>query len=79
MTEVSKIPERWDLEVDLVSVGSSSGGLIAAILGHDLGLRTVLLEKSEFLGGGTALSGGVFWIPFNHIMLEHGLADSRDE
>jgi succinate dehydrogenase/fumarate reductase flavoprotein subunit len=79
MGEVSRVPERWDLEVDLVSVGSSSGGLMATILGHDLGLRTLLLEKSDFLGGGTALSGGVFWIPFNHIMLEQGLADSREE
>jgi succinate dehydrogenase/fumarate reductase flavoprotein subunit len=79
MIDTHKVPERWDLEVDLVCVGSSSGGLTAAIVGHDLGLRTVLLEKSEFLGGGTSLSGGVLWIPFNHIMLEEGLADSREE
>ena len=45
----SKLPERWDLEVDLVSVGASSGGLAAVIMGHDLGLKTVLLEKSEYL------------------------------
>lgn len=75
----TKIPEKWDLEVDLVAVGSSTGGLAAVILGHDLGLSTVLLEKSEFLGGGTALSGGVLWIPFNHIMLEQGYSDSREE
>jgi len=75
----TKVPKRWDIEVDLVSVGSSSGGLAAAIVGHDLGLSTVLLEKSDFLGGGTALSGGVLWIPFNHHMLEEGLADSREE
>lgn len=73
------IPERWDMEVDVVSVGSSSGGLVAAIMGHDLGLSTVLLEKSDALGGGTALSGGQIWIPYNHHMLEMGLTDSREE
>jgi len=49
------------------------------VKGHDLGLKTLLLEKSEYLGGGTALSGGVLWVPFNHIMLAQGLEDSRDE
>lgn len=75
----AKVPKNWDMEIDLVSVGSSTGGLAAAIMGHDLGLKTVLLEKSEFLGGGTALSGGILWIPFNHHMLEEGIEDSRDE
>lgn len=74
-----KIPDRWDLEVDLVAVGSSTGGLTAAIMGHDLGLKTVVLEKADVLGGGTALSGGVIWIPFNQHMLADGISDSRDE
>ncbi len=73
------IPDKWDMEVDLAAVGASSGGLAAVIMGHDLGLNTVLLEKSEFLGGGTALSGGILWIPFNHHMTEEGLPDSREE
>ena len=79
MVRHTRLPTKWDMEADLVAVGSSTGGFAAAILGHDLGLSTMLLEKSEFLGGGTALSGGVLWIPFNHHMLEQGLADSREE
>jgi 3-oxosteroid 1-dehydrogenase len=79
MMKQDQIPEKWDKEVDLVSVGSSSGGLTAAIIAHDLGLSTILLEKSEFLGGGTALSGGILWIPFNHHMQAEGIGDSRDE
>jgi len=74
-----KVPATWDLEVDFVSVGSSTGGLMAAIMGHNLGLKTVVLEKSSALGGGTALSGGVLWIPFNHHMLAAGIKDSREE
>jgi 3-oxosteroid 1-dehydrogenase len=79
MVENNRITDRWDMEVDLASIGSSTGGLSAAIVGHDLGLSTVLLEKSGALGGGTALSGGVLWIPYNHHMLEAGIADSKDE
>jgi 3-oxosteroid 1-dehydrogenase len=75
----SKVPEKWDVEVDLVAVGSSSGGLTAAIMGHDLGLSTVVLEKAGDLGGGTALSGGVIWVPFNDHMLEKGIPDSRED
>jgi len=70
---------KWNLEVDLVAVGSSSGGLVGAIVGHDFGLKTVVLEKADALGGATAISAGVIWIPYNHHMLEMGLSDSRDE
>jgi len=79
MTNGMNAPDKWDMEADLVAVGASSGGLAAVIRGHDLGLKTVLLEKSDYLGGGTALSQGILWVPFNHIMQEQGLADSREE
>lgn len=75
----NNVPDRWDMEVDLAAMGASSGGLAAVIMGHDLGLKTVLLEKSEYLGGGTALSGGVLWVPFNDHMAEAGLDDSKEE
>lgn len=76
---MQKVPERWDLEADLVAVGSSSGGLVAAIVGHDLGMKSVVLEKSGSLGGGNALSGGIIWIPNNAKMRQRGLEDSREE
>src|SRR5512136_425691 len=79
MVRQTKIPDHWDLEVDLLSVGSSMGGLTAAIKAHDLGLSTALIEKSGYLGGGTALSGGVLWVPCNHHMLKEGIPDSKEE
>lgn len=51
--------------VDVVVVGSGLGGMIAAIRAHDLGLRTVMIEKSHYYGGTSAFSGGGIWIP-NH-------------
>ena len=79
MAKYAEAPDRWDMEVDLVAAGSSGGGLVAAILGHDFGLSTVVLEAAEGLGGGTALSGGALWIPYNDHMLAAGMVDSREE
>lgn len=78
MTE-HKAPQRWDLEVDLAAMGSSAGGLVGALVGNDLGLKTVVLEKADVLGGATATSGGAIWIPFNKYMAQLGIPDSREE
>lgn len=75
----AKAPARWDFEADLVALGSSSGGLTAAIVGHDLGLKVVVLEKDELIGGGTATSGGVIWAPMTRPQREDGIQDSREE
>jgi len=71
--------DRWDLEVDLVAVGSGIGGLAAAITAHDCGLSAVVLEKAGLLGGVTAYSMGEVWIGANHLQEEAGLADSVEE
>src|ERR1700737_2944463 len=42
--------------------------MLAAIRAHDLGLRSVVIEKSPLFGGTSAISGGEFWIPGNELM-----------
>lgn len=69
----------WDEEIDVLVVGSGAGGMVAAIRARDLGASTLLIEKSEFYGGSTAMSGGVVWIPNNHMMAETGISDSDEE
>jgi succinate dehydrogenase/fumarate reductase flavoprotein subunit len=69
----------WDLEADVVVVGSGGAGLTAAILAHDHGARAVVLERSDKVGGTTAVSGGGAWVPLNHHMAETGASDSREE
>lgn len=67
---------QWDHTVDLISVGSGGGGLMAAITGNDAGLGTLVVEKMPHVGGSTSMSGGVLWVPNNPLMREAHVADS---
>jgi 3-oxosteroid 1-dehydrogenase len=71
-------PTQWDLEVDLVAVGSGLGAVSAAIAAHDLGLRAVILDKAPKLGGVCAYGGGEVFVPNNHKMQALGVADSDE-
>lgn len=64
---------------DVVVVGSGGAALAAALTAHDAGARVVVVERTEHLGGTTAVSGGGVWMPQNHHMAEMGIADSRAE
>ncbi len=57
---------RWDEIVDVVVVGTGAGGLTSALLARDGGAEVLVVEKGEFIGGTTAVSGGDMWIPVNH-------------
>jgi 3-oxosteroid 1-dehydrogenase len=63
-------------KVDFLIIGSGAAGMAAALRAHDLGLRSLIVEKSEHFGGSTAMSGGVCWLPNNPKMK---LADSDAE
>ena len=65
----------WDREVDLAVVGSGAAGLSAAIVAASLGMKPLVLEKSDMIGGSTAVSGGVVWIAENRGMAEAGAPD----
>ncbi len=62
---------------DVVIVGSGAAGLSAALTAAVHGARPLVLEKSDLIGGTTAMSGGCIWIPNNHHMARLGLSDSR--
>jgi len=57
--------EAWDAEYDLVVLGGGAGGMTAALVAANEGLRTLLIEKSGQIGGTTARSSGTVWIPDN--------------
>ncbi|MGI9277313.1 MAG: FAD-binding protein [Endozoicomonas sp.] len=69
----------WDEEYDVVVVGSGAGGLTAAICAHDLGLKALVVEKSDLYGGTSAISGGGIWIPDNYQIPGLGAEDSEEK
>ncbi len=76
---MARIPEKWELETEVLIVGSGAGGLSAAISAHDNGARVTVIEKSDSFGGTTAISGGGMWVPNNHHNVEKGVSDSREK
>jgi 3-oxosteroid 1-dehydrogenase len=64
---------------DFVVIGSGAGSMCAALLLRDAGKSVVILEKAGLVGGTTATSGGVMWIPNNPFMKSEGVHDSIDD
>jgi succinate dehydrogenase/fumarate reductase flavoprotein subunit len=61
---------------DVIVVGAGAGGMTAAAVAAAEGASVLVVEKTEFVGGTTAWSGGMVWIPANAHMQGAGLADS---
>jgi succinate dehydrogenase/fumarate reductase flavoprotein subunit len=60
-----------DTDVDLLVIGSGTG-LAAALTACEQGLSVLVIEKSGFVGGSTARSGGALWLPASPVLDEGG-------
>jgi succinate dehydrogenase/fumarate reductase flavoprotein subunit len=63
---------------DVIVVGAGAGGMTVAAVAAAEGARVLVVEKTKFVGGTTAWSGGMVWIPANAHMHDAGLADTSD-
>lgn len=63
-----------DTEVDLLVIGSGTG-LAAALAAAERGLSVLVVEKSSYVGGSTARSGGALWLPASPVIDECGGID----
>ncbi len=53
----------WDHDVDVVVLGSGGAGLTSALAAASNGASVEVYEKAATVGGTTAVSGGIIWIP----------------
>jgi succinate dehydrogenase/fumarate reductase flavoprotein subunit len=60
---------------DVIVAGAGAGGMTAAAVAATEGLKVLVVEKTEYVGGTTAWSGGMVWIPANHQVQSAGLSD----
>jgi choline dehydrogenase-like flavoprotein len=66
-------------DTDVLVLGSGSAGLVAALTAAAQGLSVTVLEKTDRLGGTTAMSGAGTWVPANHHAAAAGIEDSVEE
>jgi len=53
-----RIPTQWDLEADVVVIGSGATGMPAAIRAADAGASVIVVDTNYDVGGHAILSGG---------------------
>src|SRR6201993_3770879 len=62
-----------DHETDVVVLGSGAAGLTAALTASVNGASVLIYEKAATVGGTSAVSGGIIWIPAHRRMPEQEL------
>src|SRR5271168_4123677 len=70
--------QKWDETVDFVIIGSGGGSMAAGLYLKSIGKNPLILEKTDKIGGSTAMSGGVLWIPNHPLQSAAGVEDSLD-
>lgn len=69
---------EWDETADFVIAGSGGGAMAAGLYLKSIGKNPLILEKTDKIGGSTAMSGGLLWIPNHPLQKAAGVADSYD-
>lgn len=66
-------------EFDVIVVGAGAGGMAAAVSAAKHGASVIVVEKDSVLGGATARSGGVLWIPCHPLSQRDSTGDSIEK
>lgn len=59
MKDHPSVPDKWDIEADVVVVGFGAAGMAASVTAHEFGAKVVILEKAPEgeEGGNTRVAG----------------------
>lgn len=66
------------VQTDLVVVGGGLAGFCAALAAAESGLNVLLIEKTDAIGGSSAMSGGCLAFAGTDLQRENGIEDSSD-
>jgi succinate dehydrogenase/fumarate reductase flavoprotein subunit len=78
-SDIGKVPSSWDMEADVVVIGSGAAGLPAAIKAVDGGASVIVVETNYDIGGHAIISGGN--VPLGggtSAQKKYGIEDSPD-
>ncbi|MDG2107971.1 MAG: FAD-dependent oxidoreductase [Woeseiaceae bacterium] len=64
---------------DFLIIGSGAAGICAALYASSAGYSVMLCEKASKIGGTTALSNAMIWVPCSDHAIKAGIDDSLDQ
>ncbi len=77
LLDLKNLPPEGE-SFDVVVVGAGGAGMSAALFAAIDGAKVLLVERTDYVGGTTALSGGTTWIPGTHHAAEVSEGDTLD-
>jgi 3-oxosteroid 1-dehydrogenase len=69
----------FDEKFDWVVAGSGAGSFVSALVMRKAGKSVLILEKTPFVGGTTAKSGGMIWVPNNRFIRAQEPSESAEK
>jgi len=75
---LSKVPQNWDGEADVIVVGGGNAGLPAAITAYDKGSKVIVLEASGGMASSLAMIAGGTPFTGTDLQKAEGIKDSPD-
>ena len=76
--QAAPVPQKWDMEADVVVAGFGGAGASAAIEAARAGASVLLFDKVGAPGGSTRLSGGIVYAANTKTQQEAGLQDTAE-
>ncbi len=70
------MPDKWDVECDVLVIGSGYAALSAAYEAHQAGAEVIIIEKMKVAGGNSIINGGLLAAPGTPLQKKEGIKDS---